>query len=124
MRSFFHPGRRDRFARGVGLKGGRWQIQSLYLQEVYRQMSPRGRAVSAVAPEAPVGGAAKKVRKTWQSGWLARLRRTTIFVGADHEPLLHALEMVIQRHEAAFGALEVNVQRRVRPGVTGERPGV
>lgn len=30
--------------------------------------------------------------------------------------MLHALEMVIQRHETAFGALEVNVQRRVRPG--------
>lgn len=30
--------------------------------------------------------------------------------------MLHALETVIERHEAAFGALEVNVQRRVRPG--------
>jgi len=38
--------------------------------------------------------------------------------------MLHALEMVIQRHEATFGALEVNVQRRVRPGVAVQRPGV
>ena len=38
--------------------------------------------------------------------------------------MLHALEMVVQRHEGSFGALELNVQRRVRPGVTGQRPGV
>lgn len=28
--------------------------------------------------------------------------------------LLHALEMTIARHEAAFGAVETNVERRVR----------
>ncbi|MHB8899341.1 MAG: DUF3467 domain-containing protein [Thermoguttaceae bacterium] len=28
--------------------------------------------------------------------------------------LLQVLEMTIQRHEAAFGALEVNIERRVR----------
>lgn len=37
--------------------------------------------------------------------------------------MLHALEMVIQRHEATFGALEVNVERRVRSGAAGQRPG-
>jgi hypothetical protein len=37
--------------------------------------------------------------------------------------MLHALEMVIQRHEATFGALELNVQRRVRPGAAGQRAG-
>ena len=31
--------------------------------------------------------------------------------------MLHALGMTIQRHEAAFGALEIDVQKRVRPGV-------
>jgi len=31
--------------------------------------------------------------------------------------LLHALAMTIDRHEATFGALEVNVERRVRPGL-------
>ena len=30
--------------------------------------------------------------------------------------MLHALETVVERYEAAFGALEVNVQRRVRQG--------
>ena len=28
--------------------------------------------------------------------------------------LLHALNMTIQRHEAAFGALEIDVQKRVK----------
>lgn len=31
--------------------------------------------------------------------------------------LLHALQLTIERHEATFGALELNVERRVRPGV-------
>jgi hypothetical protein len=31
--------------------------------------------------------------------------------------LLHALSLTIDRHEATFGALEVNVERRVRPGL-------
>ena len=30
--------------------------------------------------------------------------------------MLHALAMTIERHEATFGVLEVNVERRVRPG--------
>jgi hypothetical protein len=30
--------------------------------------------------------------------------------------MLHALQMVIERHEATFGALEVNIERRVRQG--------
>jgi Protein of unknown function (DUF3467) len=29
--------------------------------------------------------------------------------------MLHALGMTVQRHEATFGALEIDVQRRVRP---------
>ena len=31
--------------------------------------------------------------------------------------MLHALNLTIQRHEGAFGVLEVDVQKRVRPGV-------
>ena len=31
--------------------------------------------------------------------------------------LLAALQMSLQRHEAAFGVLETDVQKRVRPGV-------
>jgi Protein of unknown function (DUF3467) len=31
--------------------------------------------------------------------------------------LLGALQMSLQRHEAAFGVLETDVQKRVRPGV-------
>ena len=31
--------------------------------------------------------------------------------------MLHALQLTIQRHEATFGVLETDVQRRVRPGV-------
>ena len=30
--------------------------------------------------------------------------------------LLHALQLTIERHEGTFGALETNVERRVRPG--------
>lgn len=33
--------------------------------------------------------------------------------------MLGALQMTVQRHEAAFGALETDVQRRVRPGIRG-----
>ena len=31
--------------------------------------------------------------------------------------MLHALTLTVQRHEATFGVLETDVQRRVRPGV-------
>jgi hypothetical protein len=31
--------------------------------------------------------------------------------------MLHALNLTIQRHEATFGVLETDVQKRVRPGV-------
>ena len=30
--------------------------------------------------------------------------------------MLHALNMTIQRHEATFGVLEIDVQKRVQPG--------
>ncbi len=30
--------------------------------------------------------------------------------------MLHALQLAIQRHEAAFGVLETDVQKRVKPG--------
>ena len=33
--------------------------------------------------------------------------------------LLAALHMSVQRHEAAFGVLETNVQKRLQPGVAG-----
>lgn len=33
--------------------------------------------------------------------------------------MLGALHMTIQRHEAAFGTLETDVQKRVQPGATG-----
>ena len=33
--------------------------------------------------------------------------------------LLHVLEMTLQRHEGTFGAVETDVQRRVRPGAMG-----
>src|SRR5216683_1672007 len=36
--------------------------------------------------------------------------------------LLSALHFAVQRHESFFGALEVDVQRRLRPGV-GRQPG-
>jgi hypothetical protein len=33
--------------------------------------------------------------------------------------MLHALQLTIQRHEATFGVLETDVQKRVRTGGTG-----
>jgi len=30
--------------------------------------------------------------------------------------MLHALQMTVQRHEATFGVLETDVQKRIRPG--------
>lgn len=33
--------------------------------------------------------------------------------------MLHALTMTVQRHEATFGALEIDVQRRVRSDLRG-----
>jgi len=36
--------------------------------------------------------------------------------------LLGALHMAVQRHEAAFGALETNVQKRLQPGVLQQQP--
>ncbi len=36
--------------------------------------------------------------------------------------MLHALQMTIQRHEATFGALEIDVQKRVMPGVMQAPP--
>ncbi len=36
--------------------------------------------------------------------------------------MLHALQLTIQRHEATFGVLETDVQKRVRPGVMGAPP--
>ncbi|MGD0383058.1 MAG: DUF3467 domain-containing protein [Thermoguttaceae bacterium] len=35
--------------------------------------------------------------------------------------MLHALQLTIQRHEATFGVLETDVQKRVRPGVMNQR---
>jgi hypothetical protein len=37
--------------------------------------------------------------------------------------MLHALQLTIQRHEATFGVLETDVQKRVRPGIMGQQPG-
>jgi hypothetical protein len=34
--------------------------------------------------------------------------------------MLRALELTIQRHEATFGVLETDVQKRVRPGMMGQ----
>ncbi|MDY0169954.1 MAG: DUF3467 domain-containing protein [Thermoguttaceae bacterium] len=34
--------------------------------------------------------------------------------------MLHALSLTIQRHEATFGVLETDVQKRVRPGVISQ----
>ncbi len=34
--------------------------------------------------------------------------------------MLHALSLTIQRHEATFGVLETDVQKRVRPGVVSQ----
>ncbi|MHC4176167.1 MAG: DUF3467 domain-containing protein [Planctomycetota bacterium] len=36
--------------------------------------------------------------------------------------MLHALQLSVQRHEATFGVLETDVQKRVRPGVAVQRP--
>lgn len=35
--------------------------------------------------------------------------------------MLHALTLTIQRHEATFGVLETDVQKRVMPGAGGHR---
>jgi hypothetical protein len=35
--------------------------------------------------------------------------------------MLHALQLTIQRHEATFGVLETDVQKRVRPGAPGQQ---
>ena len=37
--------------------------------------------------------------------------------------MLHALQLTIQRHEATFGVLETDVQKRVRPGGGGQARG-
>lgn len=36
--------------------------------------------------------------------------------------MLHALTLTVQRHEATFGVLETDVQKRVRPGVLAAQP--
>ena len=36
--------------------------------------------------------------------------------------MLHALQMSIQRHEATFGVLETDIQKRVMPGVMQSQP--
>ena len=36
--------------------------------------------------------------------------------------MLHALQMTVQRHEATFGVLEIDVQKRVRPGMAQQAP--
>ncbi len=36
--------------------------------------------------------------------------------------MLHALTLTVQRHEATFGVLETDVQKRVRPGVLSAPP--
>lgn len=36
--------------------------------------------------------------------------------------MLHALTLTVQRHEATFGVLETDVQKRVRPGVMAPPP--
>ena len=36
--------------------------------------------------------------------------------------MLHALQLAVQRHEQAFGVLETDIQKRVRPGVMGAPP--
>jgi hypothetical protein len=37
--------------------------------------------------------------------------------------MLHALQLTIQRHEATFGVLETDVQKRVRTGAGGQAHG-
>src|SRR5271157_899100 len=34
--------------------------------------------------------------------------------------MLHALQLTVQRHEQTFGVLETDVQKRVRPGFSGQ----
>ena len=36
--------------------------------------------------------------------------------------MLHALQLTVQRHEATFGVLETDVQKRIRPGLMGQPP--
>ena len=36
--------------------------------------------------------------------------------------MLHALQLTVQRHEATFGVLEIDIQRRVRPGLIQGQP--
>lgn len=36
--------------------------------------------------------------------------------------MLHALQLTVQRHEATFGVLEIDVQKRVRPGLMQAMP--
>jgi len=36
--------------------------------------------------------------------------------------MLHALQLTLQRHEATFGVLETDVQKRVRSGLPGNPP--
>lgn len=36
--------------------------------------------------------------------------------------MLHALQLTVQRHEATFGVLEVDVRRRLRPEVVAQQP--
>jgi len=45
---------------------------------------------------------------------VVNLRLITNFYTAKR--MLHALNLTIQRHEATFGVLEIDVQKRVRPG--------
>ena len=35
--------------------------------------------------------------------------------------MLYALQMTLQRHEATFGVLETDVQKRVQPGIARQR---
>ncbi|MDO4582914.1 MAG: DUF3467 domain-containing protein [Planctomycetia bacterium] len=35
--------------------------------------------------------------------------------------MLHALQLTLQRHEATFGVIEVDLQRRVRPAVVQQQ---
>ena len=36
--------------------------------------------------------------------------------------MLHALQLTVQRHEATFGVLEIDVQKRIRPGLMAGPP--
>ena len=33
--------------------------------------------------------------------------------------MMHALQLAVQRHESAFGVIETDIQRRLRPGAMG-----